>query len=92
MTAVGAHLRITGVVQGVGFRYTCYRQARNLKLVGWVRNRPDGSVEVLIEGDRSAVESLISELKVGPFSAVVRGMDVSWLEVSGKYPSFDIMG
>jgi acylphosphatase len=90
MSSVGAHLRISGVVQGVGYRYFCYMKATQLDLVGWVRNNPDSSVELTVEGDRSAVESLIDQLKVGPHSAVVRGFDIKWLEFSGQFKSFDV--
>ncbi len=90
MSSVGAHLRISGVVQGVGYRYFCYMKATQLDLVGWVRNNPDSSVEVTVEGDRGAVEAYIDQLRIGPYSAVVRGFDVKWLEFTGEFKSFNV--
>ncbi|MFQ6008548.1 MAG: acylphosphatase, partial [Candidatus Zixiibacteriota bacterium] len=65
MNSAGVQLRIQGVVQGVGYRYYCLRKAREFGLKGWVKNNPDGSVSVVAEGDRSLIEDLIKELKVG---------------------------
>ena len=84
------HLRVSGLVQGVGFRYHAYRSAMQLGLTGWVKNLPDGSVETEAEGDRSALEEYIKDLKVGPRSAVVRGVDVKWIEPTGNYIKFDV--
>jgi len=84
------HLKIRGVVQGVGYRYFCYRTAVGLGLKGRARNRPDGSVEVAAEGGRGELEILIKELKVGPMHASVTDIDVTWGEAGGKYDSFEI--
>jgi acylphosphatase len=59
-------LRVTGVVQGVGFRWFTLRTARRLDLAGRVRNDVDGSVEVVVEGSDGAVERFIEALRVGP--------------------------
>ena len=64
-------LRVTGVVQGVGFRWFTMRAARRLELAGWVRNAADGSVEVLVEGSEGAVDRLVEELRRGPDGASV---------------------
>jgi len=61
--------------QGVGFRQTCMRQAQRLGLVGWVRNRFDGSVEVLAQGDADAVATLRTWLAHGPPAARVTRVD-----------------
>ncbi|MBI4720187.1 MAG: acylphosphatase, partial [Chitinivibrionia bacterium] len=61
LNSVGAHLRVCGLVQGVGYRYFCLRKALSLQLTGWVRNESDGSVSVLVEGDRGAIEALIED-------------------------------
>lgn len=86
----GVELRIRGVVQGVGFRYFCYTHARTLGLTGWVKNAPDGSVVVLAEGDRSAIEALIEELRVGPMAATVTNLDIKWTPYTGKHQTFQI--
>ena len=90
MNSVGAQLTIRGLVQGIGYRYYCYRAASSLGLTGWVKNNPDGSVLVMAEGDRSLVEELIKELKVGPPSATVTDVDVAWTEYTGRFRNFDV--
>lgn len=65
------HVRVTGVVQGVGFRWFVREKARRLGLTGWVRNLPDGSVEVLASGDQGQIDLLVGELRKGPPGAVV---------------------
>ena len=79
-------------MQGVGFRYFCYRIASQLKITGWVKNNPDSSVSVYAEGDRGQLEELISQLKVGPSAANVRDVKVQWAEFSGKFKSFEVVG
>lgn len=87
---MGAELRISGVVQGVGYRYYCYRKALALELAGRANNEADGSVFVAVEGDRGAVEAFIEELRIGPPSASVTGIDVRWVDFKARYQSFDI--
>ena len=65
------HVRVTGVVQGVGFRWFVRERARRLGLAGWVRNLPDGSVEVLAKGDEGQLDLLRGELRRGPRGAAV---------------------
>ncbi len=64
-------LRIAGVVQGVGYRAWMVRQAVRLGVCGWVRNRGDGSVEALVDGDPAAVEELLRACRRGPPGASV---------------------
>ena len=65
------HVRVTGVVQGVGFRWFVRERARRLGLAGWVRNLPDGSVEVAASGDPGQLDLLRGELRKGPPGAQV---------------------
>ena len=65
------HVRITGMVQGVGFRWFVRERARRLGLSGWVRNLPDGSVEVVASGDPGQLELLKGEIQRGPRGAAV---------------------
>jgi len=65
------HVRVTGLVQGVGFRWFVRERARRLGLSGWVRNLRDGSVEVFAAGDDGQIELLRSELLRGPSGASV---------------------
>ena len=85
--SVTSHLRISGRVQGVGFRHYMARQARELGLTGWVRNRNDGSVEAMAQGTEDAVRRLIEWARGGPPSA--RVTDVQVTEGSGSYASFE---
>jgi acylphosphatase len=64
-------LRITGRVQGVGYRFWLNREARRHGLTGWVRNRSDGSVEALLKGEDAAVEAVIAACRRGPRMAAV---------------------
>jgi len=70
-------LLIAGRVQGVGFRWWCVRQARHLGLDGWVRNRADGSVEVVARGPEDAVDDLIEACRHGPRGAAVESVGVA---------------
>lgn len=84
---------VRGVVQGVGFRYFVYQQATGLGLTGWTRNLPDGSVEVLAEGDSSILEQLVNEIKVGPRHAHVSAMEIEkTTDPGGQFDSFEIKG
>jgi acylphosphatase len=65
------HLEVRGRVQGVGFRWYVLEMARELELAGWVRNRPDGNVEIAAAGDRDALAKLESAVRAGPAGARV---------------------
>jgi len=90
MNSVGAKILIDGFVQGVGYRYFCLDRARNLGLTGWVKNNPDCTVSAKLEGDRSLIEALIEELKVGPRSAEVRDIKIEWIEFKGEFTEFKV--
>lgn len=80
-----------GRVQGVWFRAFTREQARAARLTGWVKNRPDGSVEALFEGEHSVVESVIEKCRQGPPSAFVEHIDIAWDQASDKFGSFEII-
>ena len=71
------HVIVYGFVQGVGFRFAVERAARSRDVSGWVRNRPDGTVEAVFEGDREDVESLVEFCRRGPRGAAVERVDVA---------------
>jgi len=67
--------KVTGFVQGVGYRQTCRRVARSLDLVGWVRNLPDGSVEAFAQGGDTALDGLLEWAWHGPAPSRVTGVE-----------------
>jgi acylphosphatase len=73
--AVAIHLRITGHVQGVGYRLTMGDVARSLGVDGWARNRHDGSVEAVLRGPPELVEQLVAWAHRGPPGAHVRHVE-----------------
>ena len=82
--------RVSGRVQGVGFRFSAIRVARGFSLRGTVANRPDGSVEVVAEGTPENLARMVAWLQRGPPGAHVRGVEVEWISVSGRYTDFDV--
>ncbi len=83
---------VTGRVQGVAFRWSTARQARSLGLVGWVRNQPDGSVRLVAEGSRPALEALVIWANKGPDHARVDTCRPRWQQATGQYDGFDVTG
>jgi acylphosphatase len=83
---------VTGRVQGVGFRWFVQREAEALGLRGWVRNTPDGAVEVLADGSEEQVALLASRLKQGPRAARVDKVEESPAETPANLKDFRIEG
>lgn len=83
-------VRITGEVQGVGYRFFAWRRAAGLGVRGNVKNRADGSVEVVAEGARSVLERLLVELRTGPSAARVDDMRAEWSAPTGEFKDFSI--
>jgi acylphosphatase len=82
---------VRGRVQGVGFRYFAERAARELGVRGWVRNRPDGTVETLAEGEADAVDRYLDRLRQGPIGSRVDAVEVAEAELgSPQFSSFEI--
>jgi acylphosphatase len=77
-------VRVTGRVQGVFFRAEAQSRARSLGLAGWVRNTPDGSVEVVLEGPSERVRSMLEWCRRGPSHAEVEDVTVDWEEPQGE--------
>jgi len=88
---VGANIYVKGIVQGVFYRAYTRDKARTLGLKGWVKNLPDGRVQIYVEGEEEKVEKLIEWCKIGPPHAVVEEVKVEWCEYSGKYGAFNII-
>ena len=85
------NLRIRGRVQGVYYRASTQREARALGLTGWVRNRPDGSVEALAEGPRPALERLIAWCEEGPPAARVTDVEQTWSDATNEFDDFRVL-
>jgi acylphosphatase len=84
------HATVQGRVQGVNFRTYTSRKANELGLKGWVRNRLDGDVETIAEGDQSALEQFLVFLHEGSPSASVSAVEVVWEEVSNEFTGFHV--
>ena len=87
---VRVHLRIDGRVQGIFFRASTVEQASQLGLKGWVRNCPDGSVEVVAEGMRKKIERLVSWCQHGPPGAHVYNVTLQWEDFQDEFQDFQI--
>jgi acylphosphatase len=86
-----AQIVVSGRVQGVAFRYYMQRWASTLNLTGWVRNRPDGKVEAVVEGKELDIQALIRRMKEGPPMAQIDGLDVEWQGYLGDFEGFRVV-
>jgi acylphosphatase len=82
------HLRISGRVQGVGFRYSMAEEAERLGVTGWVRNRRDGTVEAVVDGAKDAVDAILAWTRRGPSGASVAGVEVA--EIPESFERFEM--
>jgi acylphosphatase len=85
------HLVVRGRVQDVFFRASAQREARRLGLTGWVRNRTDGAVELIAEGEEDQVKDLLAWAQHGPSTARVDKVDTRWRSYTGEFADFRIM-
>jgi len=85
------HAYVKGIVQGVGFRYFVYRHAKTLGLTGYVRNLPDGRVEVVAEGSEESLRELVSLLWEGPVGSYVENVELEWSEAKNEFKDFKII-
>ena len=85
-----AHAYISGIVQGVSFRYFAYHEALKLGLSGWVRNLRDGRVEAVFVGDRAAIERMLDWCKEGPPAARVHAVDAEFENLSESLDGFHV--
>ncbi len=87
---VARHYLVSGEVQGVGFRFFAQRVAARHQVVGYVRNLPDGRVEVHAEGSPESVEGFKHDIAAGPAQARVEQLDELNVEPTGSYSTFRI--
>ena len=85
-----AHIFVSGRVQGVFFRDHTQKWAASLGLTGWVRNGMDGRVEVMVEGKKEKVQSLLGKLKLGSPLSRVDDIDVEWEDHLAEFEDFRI--
>jgi acylphosphatase len=85
-----AHIWISGIVQGVFFRYSTRQKAAELGISGWVRNCLDGRVETVIEGEAEKVKKMIGWCRKGPPQASVTEVKTTWEEYKGEFSGFYI--
>ena len=87
---VRAHVLISGVVQGVFFRHYTRERAGELGVKGWVKNRMDGKVETVFEGEKEKIDELIEWCNHGPAGARVAKVNVDWEDCRNEFDSFSI--
>jgi acylphosphatase len=81
---------VKGYVQGVGYRYFCYKLAKSLGVFGYVRNLFNGDVELDIEGSEGILNDYVKELRIGPQGSVVKSVNIQRIEKQGFYEEFSI--
>jgi len=90
MLARRVQLVVSGLVQGVSFRWSAEREARRLGLTGWVRNRPDGAVEAVAEGAEGPLKAFVEWCRRGPPGAEVDSVDEHWSQGEPEFSRFEI--
>lgn len=85
-----AHVIIRGRVQGVFFRLETKSAAEQEGVTGWIRNRPDGAVEAVFEGEKRAVAAVIQWCHAGPALSRVDNVEVAWEDYGGEFAGFKI--
>ena len=91
MSTKRVQLIVRGRVTGVFFGAAAQREARRLGISGWVRNRPDGNVEILAEAEEDAIREMVSWAQRGPSAARVEDVDVRWRSYTGEFSDFRIV-
>jgi acylphosphatase len=87
---VRAHAIITGRVQGVCFRMETCRAVEHLAVSGWVRNKRDGTVEAVFEGEEADVKAALEWCHKGPSISRVEDVKVSWQDYAGEFIDFNV--
>lgn len=85
------HCFVSGIVQGVSFRSYTYKNAEKFGLTGWVKNLPDGRVEILVEGINTKIEEFLDALKTGPSMSHVDRIDIEKEKYRGSFADFRIV-
>ncbi len=85
-----ARIWVSGVVQGVGFRFYVIRVAQEYGLKGITKNLADGRVYIEVEGDKGLIQDFLKDVRIGPRLSRVTDMEIVWADYSNKYSRFDI--
>ena len=85
------NMKITGKVQGVGFRFFVQQQAQKLGINGWVSNKSNGDVEALAQGEKADLEQFIAKVKEGPTFSRVEDVSLNWVNEAEQYFGFEII-
>lgn len=83
-------IKVTGRVQGVGFRYYAQKQAKLFGLTGWVKNLSDGSVQVMVQGEKPEINTFVDYLRIGPSMARVQNISISKIEKAEDFAEFNV--
>lgn len=89
MAEKSLHVYFSGTVQGVGFRFTAQRLARDLKIGGWAKNLYDGRVEIMAQGEEKSLEHFLEQLEEN-FKGCSRDIDLDWQPASDVFRNFNI--
>ena len=81
---------VSGLVQGVGFRYYIYRRAQSMRLTGYVKNLPSGQVEIIASGEKGLIDEMIDAARVGPSYASVSDVHLERIEPATTFRDFSI--
>ena len=81
---------VSGLVQGVGFRYFTLRQAQKHQITGYVKNLPDRTVEAYAEGEKETLQQFLAAVRRGPLGSSVEKIDVEWLLYQNEFTDFKI--
>ena len=87
----GVHIIAHGIVQGVGFRFFVRERSVQYGIKGWVRNLPDGTVEIHAEGEENQLKEFIAKVRQGPSFGHVSRLSIDWIEAGNKYKNFKIV-
>jgi len=90
MPGKAVRIVVSGLVQGVGFRYYIYRQANSLGLTGYTKNLPTGQVEIIASGEKGLIDELVKAARVGPSYASVSDVSLEEIELQEDFNNFGI--
>ena len=85
-----AHITVTGMVQGVGYRSYTRNYAKELGLKGFVKNLNNGNIEIVIEGYDKQMQTFVQLLRKGPWGAKVRDIDIDWRDPTNEFTDFEV--